>query len=258
MSDGGPHEPTNLLDRYIDGLLSPAERDVFEARMRGDDELRAQLEVHQRIEASLFRLFAAPLALKLPSIAPAAPSPIRLSLWARLSKSPFAAVAALLFIALATWQVYLRVQDAGMTGKDYPDSQVWRSIETVYQAQSRPGAEPSWPCKSDQEFAVTFHKNLGQGLLMTPLPADVQSLGVSYTNTLSPKTVYYMARRQGKVILVFADRLANDSQPSLSDPKLHWFRKQTGSIVLYEVSPFDKALLLDLFYEKSVPKDWLK
>lgn len=258
MSVGGPHEPTNLLDRYIDGLLSPAERDAFEVRLRGDDELRAQIEVHQRIESSLARLFAAPAPIQLPSITPAAPLAAKLSLWTRISKSPIAAIAALLFIAMATWQVYLRVQGTGMFGQDYPKFQVWRGIETVYRAQSLPGAEPSWACKSDQEFAVTFHKNLGQGLLMAALPPDVQSLGVSYTNTLSPKTVYYMARRHGKVILVFADRLANDSPQTLTDPNLHLFRRQLSKIVLYEISPFDKPLLLDLFSEKNVPRDWLK
>src|SRR4051812_10892577 len=121
MSDGGggPGGPANLIDHYLDGLMDVGEREAFEARLAQDPLLRAEVDRQGEIDGALTRLFVPPAApaLPLPVARPSA-KPEGLALqprraakapgvrWGRLHQSPWAAVAALIAIALCSWQVY--------------------------------------------------------------------------------------------------------------------------------------------------------
>jgi hypothetical protein len=277
MSSGGPNEPSNLLDLYLDGLLPTADRERFELRLQQEPTLRAELELHQQLTKSLNSLFAPPAAAQFSSFASATSPPlsntqsIRIAdariFQLRASRPRFirplraAAIAAIFVFSLACWQVYRVVFQPPRIDSEYKNLRVWRSMDVVYQAASRKGGQPDWKCEDDREFAMTYFKELGQGMLMKPLPSNLLAMGVSYTNTLSPRTLYFMARQpgeHGQVILVFADRIEKDSAQKLTDPTLRLFRKQVGSLVLYEVTPFDSPKLIDLFYESTIPNEWRK
>ena len=45
------------LEAYLDQLLSPSEREACEARLRGDPESAAQVELQMQIDTSLLRTF---------------------------------------------------------------------------------------------------------------------------------------------------------------------------------------------------------
>jgi len=50
--------PSDAVDRYLDGLMEEADRKAFERSLEHDDELRAQVELQARLDTSLNRRFA--------------------------------------------------------------------------------------------------------------------------------------------------------------------------------------------------------
>ncbi|MHC4428114.1 MAG: hypothetical protein ACYS0D_05860, partial [Planctomycetota bacterium] len=71
-------------------------------------------------------------------------------------------------------------------------------------------------------------------------------------NTLSPKTVYLLGRARGQPVMVFVDRVEQDrpSTPPPETPLRRW-RKRIGKLVLYEVSPLEEPVFLNLFYDPA-------
>jgi hypothetical protein len=122
-------------------------------------------------------------------------------------------------------------------------------LDVAYRAEVKSGFKCDWECKTDSEFAMTFTAQLGQPLLMKALPAQVSSLGLSYVGGISPRSIGYLAKVEGKPVMVFVDQTHADGGQALSSPEgLHLFKREVGSLVLYEVTPLEKSHLLDLFY----------
>ena len=80
-------------------------------------------------------------------------------------------------------------------------------------------------------------------------------LGLSYSCTISPRTIYLLVQVDEKPVLVFADAKESDRAKIPTDPALHFFKKTVGDVVLYEVSEFEKPRLLDSLYLAEAGRD---
>jgi hypothetical protein len=86
-------------------------------------------------------------------------------------------------------------------------------------------------------------------MLLAELPEDVVALGLSYSNTISPRTMLLLTEVAGESVLVFIDRRDTDDERSLfRGDDIHLFRRNVGDLVLYELSPFENRRVIDYFF----------
>ena len=244
----------DTLDDYLDGLLDDEAAGRFEERINADRELRAGIERQTAVNDALQRMCTPPPGVEqrvLEAVRKAAtttPVPI-----ARPKAVPFYrrrwAIAALLALGVvAAWRLVGVIEQNRLVGDDY-GPKPWTSVETYYRDAVESGFKPEWVCKDDDEFAGAFKKRMRQPLLVAATTGPVVGLGLGYANCLTRRTMTYLARVQGKPVVVFVDKLKNDAHPELSpNSGLNLFRKELDRLVLYEVSPLDKPHVLDLFY----------
>jgi len=254
MTDGG-QVPSNL-DLYLDGLLSGPELAAFQEQMQRDPQLAAQVEAQRRIDESLRRVMVAPIA---PSVTPPSYS-LRPSLLARMRRSPWAAVAAVLIIGVSVWRVWDVYYFKPTQESPYPIASAPRTMDTIYKVEKDRGFVPMWKCRDDKEFATTFYKSLGTALTFRNPPANAESLGLSYGNTigLSPRTVYMLFKIDGREVIVFIDKKSSDQNPKLTTPGINLFRRETGEFVLYEMTPLERPMVFDKFQPFDMPREWMQ
>jgi hypothetical protein len=257
MTPGG-QQPSNL-DLYVDGLLSGPELAAFEAQMQRDPQLAAAVQAQRRIDDSLRRIMVAPSAPELRQPANESYS-LRPSLFSRMRRSPWVAIAAVLIIGVSVWRVWDAYYAKPTQESPYPIATAPRTMDTIYQVEKSRGFKPMWKCETDKEFATTFWKSLGAALTFRDAPPNVASLGLSYGNTvgLSPNTVYMLFKIDGREVIVFIDKISNDQKPKVTTPGVNLFRRETGQFVLYEMTPLDKPQVFDKFQPFDMPADWKK
>jgi hypothetical protein len=269
----------DMLDRYLDGDLSDAERHAFELRLEREPALRKAVDRQRQIDGALRRQFAAPLMRAIaiaalarhadsssvpeplhiegPSAAEAAPAPAgriepsqpkpQANPWLR-RLAVAAVLAAGLFGAWQTW-TYLKPSD------DHRAAPLQLVTAAQYYDQKvAEGFEPLWVCDDDEEFAHTFRYRLGQPLLLKPAPSsDIRMLGLDYTRVLSASTISMLGEAGGQQVIVLVDRAADDNPQQISSgcgsSNLHTFRREIGNLVIYEVTPLDQPHLMDLLYQ---------
>ncbi|MFQ5492055.1 MAG: anti-sigma factor family protein [Phycisphaerae bacterium] len=258
MSDAMSHEDHPQLDEYLDGLMSPADRAAFESQVQADPVLRDLLDRQQQIDQALKRRFGPPPAgVALQGIreryasarvesghAPAAPRkhPVRAGGFGRQALAAAAIIAIFVFSGWRLWDHY------GPKPDKYPP-RPFKSLVQVYQDTLNTGLVPDWVCKTDEEFARTFGKQFGQPLLLGQTPAGVRAAGISYCNSLTPRTLVLLATVQDKPVLVFVDRADQDPGQKLPpDSPLHLFSRTIDKLVLYELSPLAQPHLLEFMY----------
>jgi hypothetical protein len=251
------------LEAYLDGQLSGERLGAFERRLRTDAQLAAQVDLQRRIDGSLTRCFVAPPPAE-HALQAAAPSNGRVVevLEAKAANQPVSAprrvlrwpLALAASIALLVGVPYLVIEWRQMLGigqpaVQYADTRAM-ALDLAYNQQVNDKKfKPDWVCKTDDEFAGYFADRLGQPLKMKPLVGNVADWGVSFTGGITPRSMGVLARIDGQPVVVFVDRLDADKGEKFSTPcHLHMFRREVGELVLYEITPFDQAKLLELFY----------
>lgn len=266
-------EPTKQqFEAYLDGLLTPQQRSDVEKQLREDVALKDALDWQQRIDESLVRLMRAPARMPLqlspsePLNAPVEALPFAASVnghvvglergklnlrsahpdsrtWVRRS-----AIAAVFAIAVCGAWMSWRVLQSGFSRFGSGQSVALLRPDDFYRRKVAAGFKPYWVCKDAQEFASSFATRFGQPLLLKALPADVAATGIDLSHTLTTETLAVLMDVKRQPVVILVDRLEADSHPENRDPSLHVHRRVIGRLVLYEVSPFDKAATLDLFY----------
>lgn len=239
------------LDAYLDDRMSPSERQDFRQTLDSDPSLRAILERQQAIDASLRRVFGSvnidKAVAAIDAEAPGATLIIQESETLPARWKLMAAAALLAISSAGLWYSWSISKPAPVADVYAP--QPWRSFETVYGDAIRNGFKPDWICRNEREFERTFARRLRQPLLIAALPAGVTAGGISYSNTITESTINVFGRVQGTPVMVFVDKAASDlktmPQP---DGKLHVFRREVGSLVLYELTPLDQPNILPHFY----------
>ena len=241
----GPDPIFDQIDAYLDDALAPADRAAFEARLNTDASLRAELDLARGIEASLNRTHV-PESLSAPSL-PSAKSARAASAPQRSLRRfwPLASAAAIVLVALAGYLVY-----------DHFDTSFRRYDPARFYAMAADhNFAPDWTCQNDDEFKDTTRNNVGQAMLVHQDPtAKIQLVGWAYSKTyrgtpLGPKTIMLFAKVDSDPVIVLVDELSRDAiLKAASDPKLHVFRRELGSVVLYEITPRSSPVVMDAFY----------
>lgn len=251
-----PHDNA-LLDAYLDGQLQEAELSAFERQLERHEGLRIQVERQMALDDTLLRLFPTPSTDQLLPHWPSTHARQRRSLsttdWSHRARL-MATAACLALIVLAGWRVW---QFAIPPEPGRYRRQPWRSLATVYDDTLKGGFKPNWVCKDDEEFMMTFRSRLGQRLLLAQSEGAVLSVGIGYCHSITPQTLYLLARVSCDVdaeptdeVLVFVDRVERDMGPSLPEGSaLRLFRRQVGKLLLFELTPCSQPRVLDLFYQ---------
>jgi hypothetical protein len=239
------------LDAYLDDALADPDRARMAREISASRELQAEVELQKRIDESLRRSFAPTavperLLAKLREEAPAAQfvPPLR----RRRMMLAAAAAAAVLVWSVLGWQY---VANSSKTPRYNPNL----PLATIYEMQVAAGFKPKWVCDDDREFASTFLTRQGQGLLLAAMPEGSKMVGLTYCGGISRYTTSMLARVGNVPVMVFVDRLSADTHPHppADDTKLHLFRKELGSLVLYELTPLEQPGVMDYLYPAEVP-----
>lgn len=223
-----PIDP-ETFEAYLDGRLSGAEALAAEAAIRSDPVLTAEAEAQRRINESVRRQFA-PVAVECPV---PAPIPFRAASQVRRWTWLAAAAAVLLTVSAGVW--------FAMSRENTP--------ERLYHRLAATNFKPDWRCSTDEEFVDFQRYRLGDAFLVRA-DAAVALIGWSYERkTLSPQAEALMATVDGEHSVVLVDRLIHD-KPLKARPGsgLNLFRREMGTLVLYEITPLPGPRLLDLAY----------
>lgn len=240
------------LDAYMDDALTEPDRDRMAREISGRQELQVEVELQRRLDQSLRRQFAPrtipeDLLAKLREDAPTLQMtlPMRRRRFVLLVAS--SAAAALIWGVLG-WQYLASSSKAPRYNPNLP-------LDTIYEAQLEAGFRPMWVCDDDHQFASTFFNRQGQGLLLAAMPEGSKMVGLTYCGGISRYTTTMLARVGDAPVMVFVDRLSADTHPRLppGETKLHLFRKELGSLVLYELTPLEMPLVMDYLYSAQVP-----
>lgn len=248
MSERPPHTE-HMIDAYLDGGLQGPERAEFEKRLERDADLRTEVERQIEIDGAIKRLVRPPSQKRLDAIAETAARCVAQDkarpggTW-RIMARRLAVAAAVAGGIVGVWQIWHVV--GRPTTAPY-ERRPWQSLETAYRVSIDEGFRPEWVCKDDREFAETFRTAYGQPLLLSELPPDTAALGLSYCNSITPRTTYLLARAGGEPVVVFIDRLEHDGEQRVSGG-LSLFRRQIGRLVLYELSSLEQPALLPRFF----------
>ncbi|MCC6321711.1 MAG: hypothetical protein IT438_09795 [Phycisphaerales bacterium] len=267
MSTTPRHDPAHTdgsdprLDAYIDGLMTEAERTEFERDVGGQPGIQREIELQSRIDAGLRELFAYDPSAAQRLAAPDAlgrigpetvDSPEREARtgWLTRPQSRRLAVAAGILLALGAVFIY--------TNRMLTPPEKFITPEFVYQTVEK----PEFICTTDDEFAAAIEKRFGEPLVLAAAPSDqIVAEGWAYGdgNTydgkiISASTLVLITRVKGEKVLVLMDRAKDDrTLETPSDPSLHVFRRQTGGVVLYELTHADKPAVLDRLVPPKKP-----
>lgn len=237
------------LDRYLDGQLSAEEVAAFDADIMANAELAEAVRLQRAIDGSLARLFEygpAEAAAEVPAPEPIpfthskVPTHRRFSWrWAAWGS----AVAALLAIA-----VYVNRPVKEFT---------FIAPQTMYKRLLVTGWNPPFTCTTDQEFIDTVRARLGHGLLIPIGAAGITLDGWAYGDTyqgspVSADTLVLMAHAAEKEggtkepVLLFIDKTSNARKVEVPEESgLRVFEARRGKLVLYEVTPLSRPVLIE-------------
>lgn len=244
MKNFHEHEHNETLEKYLDDLLSNDDRTDFEQH-HAADELRKDAGADAELTQRLRRAFSPPTS---PTVAEIESLLERERAEVRLKRSIVErrglGVAALLAIAAAA--IGLVVLQQLREGDQISPFFEQRPLATIYQEVVDQGFRPYYFCEDQERFARTFEKRQATPLLLADTPIDRRMVGLSYVGGLSRDTTAMLAYVDKQPVVVFVDRIEHDNpQLFLSSARqgVNIFRAQLADLVIYEVTPFDSAIM---------------
>lgn len=242
---------SSQLEAYLDGLLSDAERAAFEAELKNHPEWQLEIARQNSINERLASLYQAPVDRMVEATASGIGPNTTLKHPAsgKVRSTVLAIAACLGLLVVAGWQIRAFLAPPTPPTKPNYAKQDWRDFGAVYEAEVASSFTPVWKCENDEIFAKFVKDRFGQPILLAALPAGVEALGWSYSNSISEETAQILGTVNGEKVLVFVDRAERDKKnASPRCGSVQAFSRQVGELVLYEVTPLDKPTFLDLAY----------
>jgi hypothetical protein len=244
------------VDAYLDGLFEPAEREACEHQLSAHPEIAHEVELQARIDAALKRLY--PVAQvpqqQVSEVLDAAAASVQTKPRRRLPQRNMSRPIRIALIGLAAGLAWVIVAWQGENQPAITPFFQPRPVALVYQDVVENGFQPYYECHEADRFAATFQRRQGQALRLAALPAGSRMLGLSYAGGLSHETTAMLCEVDGQPVMVFVDRLANDlpiaSQHDANKINVH--RVARDGLVLYEVSPFEAARVIDFLVSQDV------
>lgn len=279
MKENEKIEPANLLDGFLDGTLSPQQREVAEKALETDAEFAADVKLQKRIDESLQKTFApqqAPTfdfaAIKAAAQADAGDqqNDVVLSSDTSAELSPVDGrsgrlgnqtqrksakrVAKVLAAALAASLVWGFFGAQFFRNSSTEIAYQRRPLVEVYQDCVASGFQPYWVCDNEKLFASTFEKRQGVALKLAEMPPGMKMVGLAYLAGISRQSTSLLAEVNGQQVIVFVDRVGNDvdlQSGDLADAGLNIFKTKKSGLVFYEVSPLEKPEVVDFLVRSS-------
>lgn len=255
----------NVINAYLDGLLSVDELAAFEARLAEDQDLRQHVDwqrsIQQRLKASVnldqlresirskVETNASPLQHapqtqpeKIAESAKAAPIfRIQTLLYAGLA----AAAAVVISVAISEY-----TDQTAPSGRVYPEL-LPISPATAYDSLVAGGFKPYEVC-TREEIPDWTEKKLGLRLAARELPSDVVLVGWTYGYyingiLLGNDAGILLSRVEDREVVVIIDHKDHDRDLTQTGSEIiQGFRSELGDLVLYEFTPFAEARILPL------------
>jgi hypothetical protein len=239
------------IEAYLDSLLTATERAEMEVRLRQDPELRRQVELQARIDASLRKMYW----IERPSLEQAASALASASRSADDADSAGSTAVAVprnspnsarwfwTAAGLAAAAAILWVMAAVMWQGPRSNEPLFaaRPLADIYRDAIASGFEPSYECSEPERFADTFAERQGAPLQLRAMPAGMRMLGLSYTGGLSRMTTAMLCLVDGQPVIVFVDRAEADQTIAATGGgnALKVFREERDGLVFYEVTPLE-------------------
>lgn len=226
-----------LIDAYLAGELDAAAGAAVEQRAGADPAFRAELESQRALQQQLRAVFEPP-AMGLSDVPGSTPAVVG-RLGPRRWWIGVAAAAAVVALGVTG---YLMTRSEDLSGVRTPDQ--------VYATIVRRGFKPAIVCPNDPaEFARLVKGRLGVAL--TPMLAADSGIALTgwgyqsdWGTPLGPGTMMLLAKKGDAKIVVFIDRVKNDRTMPEPGGGKHLYRKTTGELVLYEISPLNEPIVL--------------
>jgi len=245
-----PQEIIDTIEAYLDGRMSPLERESLENRLDQSPELAEELTRQERLQESLRRLHAPAIpslddveSMLQEDLSPASSfqDPLLTRDGRRLIQGlriVAVAVAASLVCAIVAWQ--WRHVDARVPFFET------RPLVNLYDEAVTNGFRPYYDCHEPERFADTFIRRQGRPLRLTAMAEGSRMLGLSYPGGLSRDTTAILCEVDDEPVMVFVDRESADQiQPKMDrELELRVFREQRDGLVFYEVTPLDAPRVL--------------
>lgn len=250
MNDAPLH--SEALDRFLDGAMSPAEAAAFEAQLASSPELmaefRAEQALQQQLNNSLRASFAPPamppLLTQTEQLAEEQASfPIKKTRsWSREAKLLLALAAAIALIVGV--QSYSWLTTPGVPERP--------TLVATYEKIVDSGFRPSEVCTTPESFSKWTAARYSTPLTSVEKRPSVEFVGWSYSTAISNYTGVLLARVDGKPVIVVLDTIANRDtvgSPCWRSPQddkvVNIFPMEIGSLILYEITPFDAPRIVD-------------
>jgi hypothetical protein len=252
------------LDAYLDGQLSGAELSAFEARLARDPARAGARDAQRRIDGGLTGLFVVPPFIPLPlngqppggtnghptnghPVSPAAPAgaaPAGAGApgWAGIKSALLSTKGLLAGLALLAallgaggWLACLHFT---------PDANRQLTFAEIYQRQLH--TAPNGNVDRSQVESLAS-ETVGYAIRIKEHPANLKFVSMSQAHVLSPRTFVLQASYEGQDMLLLADRACEDLPAAGHNCGMHQYRREVGGVVFYELSPFDKPMLLNSY-----------
>lgn len=225
--------PERLIDAYVDGVLDEQDRTAFEEAMNQRPELAAEVELQGAIDASLARVFDPGQYGKSEAVDECG------AVAGRIGMKVFAIAAAIVIVGVAAWMYF-----GGGTGP----VKIKADPVELYVAQIGAGFVPEEVCTTPDEFEAWMDDRYAQ-LLRPEARERVELVGWSYTKVMSPYGALLLARVDGREVLVLMDELKSDEGLVVDgEASIRVFRREIGKLVLYEMTPLDESVVLEMLY----------
>lgn len=250
--------PQERLEALLDGRLGSA--DAAHAQREFASETRLQ----QAIDAALRGQFVPPAPDRLLAMVRAADkAPVAVRSRQRGIPRWLAAAACILVLIGSTWWLARTGHIPGwgdgrrvVTNPRRSPPFAGPSVIEVHERLVAAGYKPTLETQDVRAIASTIWRRTGQGLAPSNLPAGAQLLGISETPCLSEHSLALLMRVNGQPLSIIVDKLENDRLYCVSAPmEITPFRREVGSLVIYEVTPHGKPLVYDRFIDPKQSRE---
>ena len=225
------------LDRYLDGDMSPAERDAFESRRRSEPDLDAEVRHQRAIDARLRAAFTPPAdAASARELLARAEADQRPSGRWNNRRRLLVAAAAVLALGAAAWH---------FTGPDSAPSAAIARLEAGPLYDDILGSPEGAPgCALPNRLADVVRSEC-QGSLSCGEPSAEFRVAAAPCSSWPSATILF-GRQEDQLVVLVIDGADRDPAP-LGAAGLNVHRRVVGEFVLYELSRNPRPLLLDGF-----------
>jgi hypothetical protein len=259
LPDLGPSS-SELLERYLDGMLTERERRVFENSLESDPVLRQHLSLQRHIDARLRVHAALPTTLAAgalgdetgpsPEAVSASSTPVPIAPGSMVSRPParrihWLRVAALVALVMSGYLLYLNV---GPSPQPTATVRPFLTPMEVYVAEVGQGMTPDVVCVSNEAFLTFAKDTVGIALSIQPTQG-LTLIGWNYASRVfSDNTVALLAKYHDQPVVIFMDRI----EPGLMDgcagnSTCDEAAVRVGGVYLHEVRPKGTPSILDKF-----------